>query len=150
MPGWVLEWERAVQVLCDLGARRLRCPPVLSPRVGNASLPLCCSRSFYIAIPPLRRIPLKLSPFSLCRYHLPSVAINPLNSLLSPLSAHCHHSAQLRLVVAIGFLCRLPNCHHTPVSPSHVSCHPHPNRVHVPLCYPRPCVAISPMSRLLL
>lgn len=56
---------------------------VLSPRVGNTSLPLCCSRSFCIAIPPVRRIPFKSSLFPLCRYHLPSVAINPLNSLLS-------------------------------------------------------------------
>lgn len=64
---------------------------VLSPRVYNASLPLRPPRSLHIAIPPY-------VASCLNRHPSPTVAVNPLNSLSSPLSPHCHHRLQFPLL----------------------------------------------------
>lgn len=85
--------RRGVQVLCVLGARRVGRPP-------RVVLPSILSLSPYVVLCPfmfpffLCRIPLKSSPLPFCRHHPPYVAVNPLNSLLFPLSPNCHLMSQ--------------------------------------------------------
>lgn len=99
MRGWVRDWET-----WSAGTVRSR---GAAPRLPS----LCCHlRSImclypYVALGPFmspflpsHHIPLKSSTFPCRRCHPSSVAINPLNSLLSPLSPRCHHRSQLPLL----------------------------------------------------